>query len=130
MLPRLIAAALTAAALHGPALAGGPGHAPAMVDIGSISYIGFDRMGPDGLPVCESCKAEKAAEQENQREMLERRQRARAYMARMQGKTVPDDPTATDQPPQRDFDAAPPVRVVGEPWAAAQLDAPLRPSLK
>lgn len=140
MLSRFIAISLTVAGLPVVASANGAELARTTYAVGSIDYIGYDRMGANGLPVCGACNQRQEAEAEALKEIEARRKRARAYMARMQGKPLPEDvqeqpaiiPTEQKMP---DFDPAKPVRVVGDPWAGAsgEIDLSsltLRPSLQ
>ncbi|MFD1794066.1 hypothetical protein [Ochrobactrum teleogrylli] len=140
MLSRFIAISLTVAGLPVVASANGAELARTIYAVGSIDYIGYDRMGANGLPVCGACNQRQEAEAEALKEIEARRKRARAYMARMQGKPLPEDvqeqpaiiPTEQKMP---DFDPAKPVRVVGDPWAGAsgEIDLSsltLRPSLQ
>ncbi|MBA8819791.1 hypothetical protein BRY73_06785 [Ochrobactrum sp. P6BS-III] len=144
MLSRFIAISLTIAGLPVVASANGAEPARTTYEVGSIDYIGYDRMGANGLPVCGTCNQRQEAEAEALKEIEARRKRARAYMARMQGKPLPEDaqeqPAATPaaSPTEQkmpDFDPAKPVRVVGEPWAGASGEVDLsslalRPSLQ
>ncbi|MEJ5900755.1 MULTISPECIES: hypothetical protein [Ochrobactrum] len=140
MLSRFIAISLTVAGLPVVPSAHGAELARTTYAVGSIDYIGYDRMGANGLPVCGACSQRQEAEAEALKEIEARRKRARAYMARMQGKPLPEDvqeqpaiiPTEQKMP---DFDPAKPVRVVGDPWAGAsgEIDLSsltLRPSLQ
>ena len=140
MLLRFIAISLTVAGLPVVPSAHGAELARTTYAVGSIDYIGYDRMGANGLPVCGACSQRQEAEAEALKEIEARRKRARAYMARMQGKPLPEDvqeqpaiiPTEQKMP---DFDPAKPVRVVGDPWAGAsgEIDLSsltLRPSLQ
>ncbi|PRD45687.1 hypothetical protein C5748_00535 [Phyllobacterium phragmitis] len=54
----------------------------------SIDYVGYDGTDAAGNPICKICEAEKAAEAAKLNAMEERRKRARAYMARMQGQEL------------------------------------------
>src|SRR5690606_2761481 len=135
MLSRFIAISLTAIGLPAIAFANGNESAPTTYQVGSIDYIGFDKIGANGLPVCGPCAEKKAAELDAQKTIEARRKRARAYMARMQGQPVPDDLLEPAAKPTEDFDPAKPVRVVGDAWAAASGEADLgslelRPGLK
>ncbi|MGO4447358.1 hypothetical protein AB4Y96_00410 [Phyllobacterium sp. TAF24] len=86
MFRRLLA--LTAAALLAPVIAHagdsimlkGPSARP-----NSVSYIGYDSFDVDGNPVCTPCIEQKAAEAAKLKAYLERRERSRQYMARLQG---------------------------------------------
>ena len=140
MLSRFIAISLTVAGLPVVPSAHGAELARTTYAVGSIDYIGYDRMGANGLPVCGACSQRQEAEAEALKEIEARRKRARAYMARMQGKPLPEDgqeqpavtPTEQKMP---DFDPAKPVRVVGDPWAGASGEVDLssltlRPSLQ
>ncbi|MEN5247082.1 hypothetical protein [Brucella pseudintermedia] len=135
MLSRFIAISLTTIGLPAIASANGSEAAPTTYQVGSIDYIGYDRIGANGLPVCGPCAEKKAAELDAQKAIEARRKRARAYMARMQGQPVPDDLLEPAAKPAEDFDPAKPVRVVGDAWAAASGEADLgslelRPGLK
>ncbi|MFB8343215.1 hypothetical protein ACWGNA_17140 [Brucella cytisi] len=135
MLSRFIAISLTAIGLPGIAFANGGERGAPTYQVGSIDYIGYDKIGTNGLPVCGTCAQKQAAELDAQKEIEARRKRARAYMARMQGQPVPDDLLEPAAAPAEDFDLAKPVRVVGDPWAGAlgEIDLSsleLRPSLK
>lgn len=140
MLSRFIAISLTVAGLPVVASANEAEPARTTYEVGSIDYIGYDRMGANGLPVCGACSQRQEAEAEALKAIEARRKRARAYMARMQGKPLPEDAqeqpaiTPTEQKMQ-DFDPAKPVRVVGDPWAGASGEVDLsslalRPSLQ
>ncbi len=135
MLSRFIAISLTAIGLPAIASANGGERAPLTYQVGSIDYIGYDKIGANGLPVCGTCAQKQAAELDAQKEIEARRKRARAYMARMQGQPVPDDLLEPAAAPAEDFDPTKPVRVVGDPWAGASEEIDLsslelRPSLK
>ncbi len=135
MLSRFIAISLTAIGLPAIASANGGERAPSTYQVGSIDYIGYDKIGANGLPVCGPCAQKQAAEKDAQKEIEARRKRARAYMARMQGQPVPDDLLEPAAAPAEDFDPTKPVRVVGDAWAGAsdEIDLSsleLRPSLK
>lgn len=135
MLSRFIAISLTAIGLPAIASANGGERAPSTYQVGSIDYIGYDKIGANGLPVCGPCAQKQAAETDAQKSIEARRKRARAYMARMQGHPVSDDLLEPDATPVEDYDPANPVRVVGAPWAGAsdEIDLSsleLRPSLK
>ena len=125
MLSRFIAISLMAIGLPAMAFANGSEGAPSTYQVGSIDYIGYDKIGANGLPVCGPCAEKQAAELDAQKAIEARRKRARAYMARMQGQPVPDDL----------LEPAEPVRVVGDAWAAASDETDLgslelRPGLK
>lgn len=64
--------------------------------IGSIKYVGFDGMDQAGRPICLKCEADKLKEIEAKQATEERRQRARDYMARLQG-NGPKQDTAPEQ---------------------------------
>lgn len=140
MLSRFIAISLTVAGLPVVASANGAEPARTTYEVGSIDYIGYDRMGANGLPVCGACSQRQEAEAEALKAIEARRKRARAYMARMQGKPLPEE--AQEQPAvppteqkMQDFDPSKPVRVVGDPWAGASGEVDLsslalRPSLQ
>ncbi|MFQ0813961.1 hypothetical protein AVM02_12350 [Brucella anthropi] len=135
MLSRFIAISLTAIGLPAIAPANGGERAPSSYQVGSIAYIGYDRIGANGLPVCGPCAEKQAAAMDAQKDIEARRKRARAYMARMQGQPVPDDMLEPAATPVEDFDPNRPVRVVGDPWAGAsdEIDLSsleLRPGLK
>ena len=135
MLSRFIAISLTAIGLPAIASANGGERAPSAYQVGSIDYIGYDKIGANGLPVCGPCAEKQASELAAQKAIEARRKRARAYMARMQGQPVPDDLLEPPAPPAEDFDPAKPGRVVGDTWAGAsgEIDLSslvLRPSLK
>ncbi|MBB3215737.1 hypothetical protein FHW72_000783 [Ochrobactrum sp. RC6B] len=135
MLSRFIAISLMAVGLPAIAFANGSEGAPSTYQVGSIDYIGYDKIGANGLPVCGPCAEKQAAELDAQKAIEARRKRARAYMARMQGQPVPDDLLEPAVTPAEDFDPAKPVRVVGDAWAAASGETDLgslelRPGLK
>lgn len=135
MLSRFIAISLTAIGLPAIASANGGERAPSSYQVGSIDYIGYDRIGANGLPVCGPCAEKQAAAMDAQKEIEARRKRARAYMARMQGQPIPGDMLEPAATPVEDFDPTRPVRVVGDAWAVAAGETDLsslelRPGLK
>ena len=135
MLSRFIALSMATIGLPAIAFANGSDGAPSTYQVGSIDYIGYDKIGANGLPVCVSCAEKKAAELDAQKAIEARRKRARAYMARMQGQPVADELAEPTTTPAEEFDPAKPVRVVGDAWAVASSETDfgsleLRPSLK
>lgn len=96
MFRRLLA--LTAVALLAPVIAHagdsirlkGPSARP-----NSVSYIGYDSFDVDGNPVCTPCIEQKAAEAAKLKAYLERRERSRQYMARLQGNGPKPDALVT-----------------------------------
>jgi hypothetical protein len=80
--------AITAVALIAPATAHagdsiklkGPSARP-----NSVTYVGYDSFDADGNPVCTPCIEQRALEAAKLQAYLERRERSRQYMARLQG---------------------------------------------
>ncbi|MEK1887267.1 MAG: hypothetical protein AAAB35_06740 [Phyllobacterium sp.] len=61
----------------------------------SISYVGYDSIDADGNPICTPCAAKRAEEAARLQAYVERRERSRQYMARLQGRDVPSPTTPT-----------------------------------
>ncbi|MBA8876938.1 hypothetical protein [Phyllobacterium myrsinacearum] len=86
MFRRLLA--IIAVALFAPALA----HAGESIKLkgpsarpNSVTYVGYDSFDADGNPVCTPCIEQRAAEAAKLQAYMERRERSRQYMARLQG---------------------------------------------
>ncbi|QND52170.1 hypothetical protein HB779_09795 [Phyllobacterium sp. 628] len=62
----------------------------------SVSYVGYDSFDANGNPICTPCIEQKAKEAAKLQAYLERRERSRQYMARLQGNgPKPDSLVAT-----------------------------------
>lgn len=80
--------AIIAAALIAPAIA----HAGESIKLkgpsarpNSVTFVGYDSFDANGNPVCTPCIEQRAAEAAKLQAYLERRERSRQYMARLQG---------------------------------------------
>lgn len=88
MLSRFIAILMLTPGFIAPAIAGSIETPAAPQHIRSIDYVGYDGVDIAGNPICRVCEADKAAGVARRIALEERRKRARAYMARMQGQKV------------------------------------------
>lgn len=135
--------AITAAAFLAPAIA----HAGDSIQLkgpsarpNSVNYVGYDSFDVDGNPVCTPCIEQRAAEAAKLKAYLERRERSRQYMARLQGNGPKSDSTmaasaaplpATNTVPVAQTPAAPePVAQTPASGLLAVEAAPLRASIQ
>ncbi|PYE90570.1 hypothetical protein C7477_101244 [Phyllobacterium leguminum] len=88
MLSRFIAIFVLAPGFIAPAYAGSIETPTEPRQVRSIDYVGYDGVDTAGNPICRVCEADKAAGAARRMALEERRKRARAYMARMQGQTA------------------------------------------
>lgn len=97
----------------------------------SINYVGFDGIDSAGQPICKKCEVAKQAERDAEAAIVERRQRAREFMARLQGQKTPV--TVEPQTSVAAVDISPTATSTEQSLSAAKVgvaETPLRASLQ